>query len=89
MLFDLTESERRILEQALTGELAELRIQIAVTEGVDRRDLLRRRRKVISKVLDTLRASPARPSSSGVRRTGTVRQRAGAQSFGPGAHVRD
>lgn len=51
---DLTDDEREILGQILEHELSDLRMEIADTDSKDFRDMLKRRKEVLHKVLEAL-----------------------------------
>ena len=58
---DLTEEERQILHDVLQSYLSDLRMEIADTDRVDFRDMLKDRKAVVQKALDALGA-PVRPA---------------------------
>lgn len=58
---DLTEEERQILHDVLQSYLSDLRMEIADTDRMDFRDMLKDRKAVVQKALDSLGA-PVRPA---------------------------
>lgn len=58
---DLTEEERQILLDVLQSYLSDLRMEIADTDRMDFRDMLKDRKAVVQKALDSLGA-PVRPA---------------------------
>jgi hypothetical protein len=53
---DLNERERELLVEILEGEAADLRSEIAHTERLAYRTMLKERRAIVEKALDALRA---------------------------------
>lgn len=51
---DLTLDEIAILDDVLTNDLSDLRMEIAHTDRLDYRDRLRTRKAVLTKVLDAI-----------------------------------
>lgn len=58
---DLTEEERQILHDVLQSYLSDLRMEIADTDRMDFRDMLKDRKAVVQKAMDSLGA-PVRPA---------------------------
>ncbi|UCF66866.1 MAG: hypothetical protein JSV80_13935 [Acidobacteriota bacterium] len=52
---DLSHDERSILTTVLDSYLSDLRMEIADTDSMDFRDMLKQRKQVIIKVLDAVR----------------------------------
>ena len=55
---DLTADERATLRTVLESYLSDLRMEIADTDAMDFREMLKERKQVIQKVLDVLGGSP-------------------------------
>ncbi|MBW3661166.1 MAG: hypothetical protein KY397_05980 [Gemmatimonadetes bacterium] len=58
MRVDLTDEEREILRTVLESYLSDLRMEIADTDSMDFREMLKRRKEVLHKVLDALGGAP-------------------------------
>jgi hypothetical protein len=56
---DLGEEERQILLEVLESALSDLRMEIADTDSMDFRDMLKGRKEVIKKVIGALQAAGA------------------------------
>jgi hypothetical protein len=56
---DLSREEQLLLRELLEVQLSELRMEIAGTDRLEYRDLLRERKAVLMKVLDRLANEPA------------------------------
>lgn len=54
---DPTEQEREILSGVLESTLGDLRMEISHTDSKDVRDLLKKRKQVLKKVVDALKES--------------------------------
>jgi hypothetical protein len=59
---DLSHEEQALLRELLEVQLSELRMEIAGTDRLEFRDLLRDRKAVLMKVLDTLAKKEPTPS---------------------------
>ncbi|MBA3583473.1 MAG: hypothetical protein H0W36_02905 [Gemmatimonadetes bacterium] len=59
---ELDDAERQILAEVLKSYLSDLRMEIADTDRVDFRDMLKDRKAVIGKVLESL-GEPVPPAS--------------------------
>jgi len=57
---DLTTHEQEILREMLEQHLSDLRMEIADTERMEFRDMLKERKEVIRKILDVLPATTPR-----------------------------
>jgi len=68
--FDLSEEERRILLEVLESALSDLRMEIADTDSMDFRDMLKGRKEVIKKVIGALQAAGAVPQADRDRSLG-------------------
>ena len=55
--FDLTKDEREILISVLENVLSDLRMEIADTDRMAFRDMLKERKQVLRKVLEVLRSA--------------------------------
>jgi hypothetical protein len=53
---DLTQDETMVLRQVLEDYLSDLRMEIVDTDSMDFRDMLKRRKTVLTKVLEALPA---------------------------------
>jgi hypothetical protein len=60
---ELTEAERQMLEEVLDSYLSDLRMEIADTDRLDFRTMLKERKQVIAKVLATVREHAAQAPS--------------------------
>ncbi len=53
---DLTREECRVLLETLESDLSDLRMEIADTDSLDFRDMLKDRKAVLTKVIEALQA---------------------------------
>jgi hypothetical protein len=60
LALDLTTHEQEILREMLEQHLSDLRMEIADTERMEFRDMLKERKEVIRKILDVLPATTPR-----------------------------
>jgi hypothetical protein len=60
LALDLTTHEQEILREMLEQHLSDLRMEIADTERMEFRDMLKERKEVIRKILDALPATTPR-----------------------------
>jgi len=60
LALDLTTHEQEILREMLEQHLSDLRMEIADTERMEFRDMLKERKAVIRKILDVLPATTPR-----------------------------
>ena len=51
---DLTKEEKDILTEILENDLSDLRMEIADTDSLDFREMLKKQKEVLMKVLETL-----------------------------------
>ena len=58
MRVDLTIEEKRILHEVLESTLSDLRMEIADTDSQDFRDMLKKRKDVLQKLLEALGPPP-------------------------------
>jgi len=54
---DLTREEREVLLEILETDLSDLRMEIADTDSLDFRDMLKGRKAVLAKVIEVLQAA--------------------------------
>jgi len=54
---DLTREEREVLLETLENDLSDLRMEIADTDSLDFRDMLKSRKAVLSKVIEALQTT--------------------------------
>jgi hypothetical protein len=54
---DLTREEREVLLETLENDLSDLRMEIADTDSLDFRDMLKGRKAVLAKVIEALQAA--------------------------------
>ena len=54
---DLTREEREVLLETLQNDLSDLRMEIADTDSLDFRNMLKDRKAVLSKVIEALQAA--------------------------------
>lgn len=54
---DLTREEREVLLETLQNDLSDLRMEIADTDSLDFRNMLKGRKAVLSKVIEALQAA--------------------------------
>jgi hypothetical protein len=54
---ELTTAERDVLREMVSGMLSELRMEIADTDRLEYRDMLRARKTVLQRVLDAIEPS--------------------------------
>ena len=54
---DLTREEREVLLETLETDLSDLRMEIADTDSLDFRDMLKGRKAVLAKVIEALQAA--------------------------------
>ncbi|MDP2644058.1 MAG: hypothetical protein Q8P24_03905 [Desulfobacterales bacterium] len=52
---DLTKEEKDILTEILENDLSDLRMEITDTDSLDFREMLKKQKEVLTKVLETLR----------------------------------
>ncbi len=52
---DLTKEEKDILTEILENDLSDLRMEITDTDSLDFREMLKKQKEVLKKVLETLR----------------------------------
>ena len=52
---DLTKEEKDILTEILENDLSDLRMEITDTDSLDFREMLKKQKEVLMKVLETLR----------------------------------
>ena len=52
---DLTKEEKDILTEILENDLSDLRMEIADTDSLDFREMLKKQKEVLKKALETLR----------------------------------
>lgn len=57
--FDLTDEERRILLEVLESDRSDLRMEIANTDSMDFREMLKTRKAAVKKAIAALEAVPA------------------------------
>jgi hypothetical protein len=55
---DFTSAERKLLREMIDGMLSELRMEIADTDRLDYREMLRARKVVLQRVLDAMDVLP-------------------------------
>lgn len=60
LALDLTTHEQEILREMMEQHLSDLRMEIADTERMEFRDMLKERKEVIRKILDVLPATTPR-----------------------------
>ncbi len=60
LALDLTTHEQEILRELLEQHLSDLRMEIADTERLEFRDMLKERKEVIRKILDVIPATTPR-----------------------------
>ncbi len=65
MPLDLTPEEKQVLRDVLDGYLSDLSMEIADTDRLDYRNLLRSRKEVIVKTLKALQETEAAPTPGG------------------------
>ena len=65
--FDLSEEERRILLEVLESALSDLRMEIADTDSMDFREMLKGRKAVIKKAIAALQEAGIAPRTDGDR----------------------
>ena len=65
MPLDLTPEEKQVLRDVLDGYLSDLSMEIADTDQLDYRNLLRSRKEVIVKTLKALQETEAAPTAGG------------------------
>ncbi len=70
---DLGDEERQILLEVLESALSDLRMEIADTDSMDFRDMLKGRKEVIKKVIGALQAAGAIPQADRDRSLGKSR----------------
>jgi hypothetical protein len=54
---DITSAERDVLREMVSGMLSELRMEIADTDRLEYREMLRARKSVLQRVLDAIEPS--------------------------------
>ncbi|HHT9159827.1 MAG TPA: hypothetical protein ACFYEH_08185 [Candidatus Brocadiaceae bacterium] len=57
---DLTKEEKDILTEILENDLSDLRMEITDTDSLDFREMLKKQKEVLKKVLETLRQARER-----------------------------
>lgn len=57
---DLTKEEKDILTEILENDLSDLRMEITDTDSLDFREMLKKQKEVLMKVLETLRQARER-----------------------------
>lgn len=57
MELELTARERELIVSALENYLSDLRMEIANTDALDYREMLRQRKEAVSRLLDALRGA--------------------------------
>ncbi len=57
---DLTKDEKDILAEILENDLSDLRMEITDTDSLDFREMLKKQKEVLMKVLETLRQARER-----------------------------
>lgn len=62
---DLEDREGQILLEVLENALSDLRMEIANTDSMDYREMLKGRKEVIKKAIASLRAAGATPPAKG------------------------
>jgi ribonuclease HII len=54
IIFELTETEREVLLEAIESYVSDLRMEIADTDSMDYREMLKARKDVLSRILEHL-----------------------------------